>query len=78
MQAKFDQEQKDQVRLQKELKKWEGKKLDLQKGLESEKKFCNQLEVEVKPRGWRNMEKRPTLTFFFSEPCLTPSLLVPS
>ena len=24
------------------------------------------------PRGWRNVEKRPTLAFFFSEPHLTP------
>ena len=24
------------------------------------------------PRGWRNVEKRPTLTFIFSEPWLTP------
>ena len=26
----------------------------------------------METRGWRNVEKRPTLAFFFSEPCLTP------
>ena len=26
-------------------------------------------------RGWRNVEKRPTLVFFFSEVCLTPPTL---
>ena len=30
--------------------------------------------IVAQPRGWQNVEKRPTLAFLFSEPCLTPSL----
>jgi hypothetical protein len=43
------------------------------------KKAVTRSEADSKdipsPMGWRNVEKRPTLTFFFSELCLTPQPL---
>ena len=62
--------QEEQAKLQKELKKWEVKRLDLQKGLESENKSSEQLKVETKKEKenhekWHVEQERTKLSAWF-------------